>query len=142
MTPKNSAKTVRIVAYGFIGFAIVWGLAPYQGINAPARILLDILDWPFGDAPATLTGSEMWLSSIGAGLVAAISIMLIGIVAPAIEKLERKTVQATKLAFTTWYIIDGVGSATSGVPSNIFFNTILLIAILAPLYLVDFEKAR
>lgn len=140
MTPKNSAKTVRIVACGFMGFAIVWGLAPYQGINTPAIVLLDILDWPFGDASKTLTNSEMWLSSIGAGLVAAISIMLFGIVAPAIEKLERKTVQVTKLAFVTWYIVDGVGSAASGVASNIFFNTILLVAILVPLYLVDFEK--
>lgn len=142
MSPKNSAKTIRIVAILFIIFAIIWGLAPYQAINAPSRVLLDILDWPFGDASPTFTGSEMWLSSIGAGLTAAISIMLIGIVAPAVEKSDRKTARVTILAFIIWYIVDSVGSVVSGIPSNAFFNLILLIAILIPLSCVKYEDNK
>ncbi len=140
MTPTNSAKMTKIVAWGFMAFAFVWGLAPYQSINAPSRILLDILDWPFGDAALVFDKSEMWLSSIGAGLVVAISIMLLGIVAPAVKNSDKKVVRVTIWAFIAWYIVDGAGSAASVVPSNIFFNTLLLVLILIPLCLLRYEE--
>ncbi|MBL4853284.1 MAG: hypothetical protein JKY25_03505 [Robiginitomaculum sp.] len=139
MTPKNSAKMVKLVAWGFIGFAFIWGLAPYQAVNAPSRMLLDLLDLPYGDAAPVLDRSQMWLSSIGAGLVVAISIMLLGIVAPAVAKSDKKTVQVTIWAFIGWYVVDGAGSVAAGVASNVIFNTVFLAAILAPLLLVKYE---
>jgi len=139
MTPKNSAKLVRIAAWMFISFAIIWGLAPYQAVNAPARLLLDLLDLPFGDAAPTLNQSEMWLSSIGAGLVIAISIMLLGIVAPALEKSDKVVVRVTIWAFISWYLVDSVGSIASGVASNALFNSIFLAIILLPLLTVKYE---
>ena len=142
MTPKNSAKIVRIVAWGFIGFAFIWGLAPYQAVNAPARMLLDLLDLPFGDAAPVLNRSEMWLSSIGAGLVLALSIMLLGIVAPALEKSDKAVVRVTIWAFIGWYLVDGAGSIASGVASNVLFNSLFLGLILAPLLFVKYENNR
>ncbi len=139
MAPQTAAKTVRIVGYLFLLFAFVWGLAPYVSINAPARWLIDLLDWPFGDALATLDRSEKWLSAIGSGLTAGISIMLIGMVAPAVARSDRQVTKVTIWAFVVWYIVDSVGSIASGVPSNAFFNAILLTAILVPLLLVRFE---
>ena len=142
MTPKNSAKMVKIVAWVFIGFAFIWGLAPYQAVNAPARALLDLLDLPFGDAALVLNRSEMWLSSIGAGLVLALSIMLLGIVAPALEKSDKVVVRVTIWAFIGWYLVDGAGSIASGVASNVLFNSLFLGLILAPLLLVKYENNR
>ncbi len=139
MTPTTSAKTIRYVGYAFIAFAIVWGLAPYQAINWPSRALLDLLNWPFGDSAPAFTQSEMWLSSIGAGLTFAISIMLIGIVAPAAQNRDMKTVHVTIWAFIIWYLVDSIGSVASGVPSNALFNLILLMAILTPLLLLKKE---
>lgn len=140
MTPKTSAQIIRIVSYGFILFAFVWGLAPYQPINEPARVLLDILDWPFGDAAPEIDRSAMWLSSIGAGLVVAVSIMLLGIVVPAVEAGDRKTIRVTIWAFVAWYVVDGAGSVAAGVASNVFFNSIFLAAILIPLLMVRTEE--
>ena len=139
MTPHNSAKMIKIVAWGFVAFAVVWGLAPYGPVSAPAQMLLDLLDWPFGDGSA-LTRSEMWLSSIGAGLVAAICIMLLGIVAPAVQAGNKQVARVTTWAFVAWYIVDGLGSYAAGVGSNVFFNSILFIAIIIPLTTVRFDK--
>jgi len=141
MTPKTSAKIVKLVAWGFIGFAFIWGLAPYQAVNEPSRMLLDLLDLPYGDAAPVLDRSQMWLSSIGAGLVVAISIMLLGIVAPAVAKSDKKIVQVTIWAFIGWYVVDGAGSVASGVASNVIFNTVFLVVILAPLLLVKYEAS-
>jgi len=140
MSPQNSAMVIRLTAYGFLAFAFVWGLAPYQPINLPARLLLDLLAWPPGDAAPVLTRSEMWLSSIGAGLTVAISMMLLGIVAPAVEKSDRKVARVTFWAFVAWFVVDGAGSIASGVVSNVFFNAILLAAILIPLIAVRFDE--
>jgi len=139
MTPKTSAKLVKLVAWGFLAFAFVWALAPYGAVNEPARLLLDLLDWPLGDAAPDLSRSEMWLSSIGAGLVVGISILLLGVVAPAVEASNKKTVRVTIWAFIGWYVVDSAGSVASGVPSNAVFNAVFLAAILIPLLTVRYE---
>ena len=82
----------------------------------------------------------MWLSSIGAGLVFAICIFLLGIVVPAVRRSDKKTARVTLWAFLGWFIVDGVGSAASGVPSNILFNSILLAGIVIPLLLLRYEN--
>ena len=139
MTPKTSAKLVKLVAWGFLAFAFVWALAPYGAASEPARLLLDLLDWPLGDAAPVLSRSEMWLSSIGAGLVVALSVILLGIVAPAVEASNKKTVRVAIWAFVGWFFVDSAGSIASGVPSNAVFNTVFLAAILIPLLAVRYE---
>ncbi len=140
MTPHNSARMVQFTTWMFIAFAFVWGLAPYTAINEPARLLIDLLDWPPGDASPVLSRSQMWLSSIGAGLVFAICIFLLGIVVPAVRRSDKKTARVTLWAFLGWFIVDGVGSAASGVHSNILFNSILLAGIVIPLLLLRYEN--
>jgi hypothetical protein len=140
MSPDNSARMVKYVAWGFLGFAFIWGLAPYSAVNEPARLLLDMLNWPLGDAAPVLTRSEMWLSSIGAGLTVAISIMLLGIVVPALRQSNKETIRVTIWTFIGWYLVDGIGSYASGVGSNVFFNTIFFAVIMIPLLAVRYEK--
>lgn len=139
MTQNNSAKMTQIVTWGFIAFAIIWGLAPYGPISAPSRILLDILDWPYGDRVA-FSRDAMWLSSVGAGLTMAICIMLLGIVVPALREGNKRVVRVTIWAFVAWFIIDGLGSYASGVGSNAVFNVVLFAAIMVPLITVRFDK--
>jgi len=139
MTPKTSATFMRIVAYGFLAFAAIWALAPYAPVSAPARLLLDLLHWPLGDAPAQLSQNTMWLSSIGAGLVVALSVFLLGLVAPALENGDRRTIRVAMMAIIGWYVVDSAGSVASGVASNAVFNTIFLIAVLVPLLMVKHE---
>jgi len=139
MTSETSAKTITIISYGFLVFAFVWGLAPYVAINAPARLLLDVLDWPPGTASAALDRNTMWLSSIGAGLTVLVSILLLGIVVPAVRARDRRVIRVTIWAAIAWYIVDGAGSIASGVASNVFFNSFLLAGMLVPLLMVRFK---
>ncbi|VAW12374.1 hypothetical protein MNBD_ALPHA09-114 [hydrothermal vent metagenome] len=140
MTPQTSAKTLTFVSYGFILIAIIWGLAPYQAINTPSKLLIDMLDWPLGDGPAVLDRSTRWLSSVGAGLLAMLSIMLLGIVVPAIRRGDRQPVRVAIWALVAWFVIDSAGSIAAGVASNAAFNIILLVAALIPLITVKLEN--
>jgi len=141
MTPETSAKTITAVSWGFLLFAFVWGLAPYTTINAPARLLLDVLDWPPGTATAALDRNTMWLSSIGAGLTVLVSILLLGIVVPAIRAGDRRVIRVTIWAAIGWFVVDGAGSIASGVASNVFFNAFLLAGMLVPLMAVKIKQS-
>lgn len=139
MTPKTSATLIRLAAYGFLLFAAVWALAPYKPVSEPAQMLLDLLDWPFGDAPGEMSRNTVWLSSIGAGLVVALSVFLLGLVAPALESGDRRTIRVTTFAMLGWFVVDSAGSIASGVASNAVFNAVFLTAVLIPLLAVKHE---
>ena len=140
MTPKTSATIVRLAAYGFLVFALVWALAPYTPVSEPARMLVDLLHWPLGDEPAPMSQNTVWLSSIGAGLVVALGIFLLGLVVPALESGDRRTIRVAIFAMLGWFVVDSAGSIASGVASNAAFNAVFLIVILVPLLMVKHEN--
>lgn len=142
MTQKMSAKVMRIVSYVLIVYSLIWATAPFPTFNLPARILLDILDWPFGDASLHLDQPTMWLSAIGSGLLLTVAIIFWGIIAPALECGDRQSVKVGIVAISMWYLVDNAGSLAVGIPSNVFFNTLYLVAILIPMVMVKYDNKK
>jgi hypothetical protein len=126
-----------VVSELFAIYAILWGLAPYESINFPARLLLDSLDWPIDNLSTPLDQNTMLLSSIGAGLLGSVAVFFAGIVAPAIRDGNQSVIRVTVVAILVWYVIDGAGSIASGVVSNVVFNTVYLLLVLIPLLWKD-----
>lgn len=124
---------LKAVALAFGVYALLWALAPFTDINLPARLILDISHWPLDEWDKPLDQNTQWLSSIGAGLLAALSVFLWSIVVPALAENNKPIMRATIKAMITWYVVDGTGSIAAGVASNVFFNTIYLIMVLLPL---------
>lgn len=133
MSTNTRAKFMMGVATIFLIYSLLWGVAPFAEINISARIILDLADWPIDNFSTPLDRNTMWLSAIGAGLLAAIAIFLGGIVVPAIREGNSSIIRTTIIAMSVWYIIDGIGSIAAGVASNLFFNSIYLALVLIPL---------
>ena len=133
MSLSTRSKILYYVSLLFLVYSLLWATAPFPAINAPARLILDLADWPFDAFSNPLSRDLMWGSAIGSGLLAAISIFLIGSIVPALRKGDGGPIRTTIIAMVVWYTIDGVGSYFSGVGSNIFFNTIYLALVLFPL---------
>jgi len=127
------AKFMMVVAVTFFIYSVFWALAPYPTINLPARLILDLANWPLDSLETPLDRNTRWLSAIGSGVLAAISIFLGGIVVPAIKNADTSITRTTILAMIVWYVIDSTGSVASGVSSNVFFNSIYLGLVLIPL---------
>lgn len=138
MSISLRANLMMINAIVFMIYSILWGLASYETINLPSRFILDISDWPVDSLTAPLDRNTQWLTSIAAGLLAAVSIFLGGLVVPAIKENNKRVLQTTMFAMVAWYLIDSIGSVAAGVASNAFFNTIYLALVLLPLF--DFQK--
>jgi len=133
MSPEKRSILMIGIAVVFAVYSILWGLAPFESINLPARFILDVSDWPFDKTKIALDKNTKWLSAISAGLLLAVSIFLGGIVAPAIKDKNKSIIRITIVAMVAWYLLDSIGSIVAGVPSNAFFNTIYLALVLIPL---------
>ena len=133
MTNETRYKLMISVSLMLIIYSVIWGLAPYRSFNVSARFLLDILDLPVDSMHKNLDRNTKWLSAIGAGQLAAFAIVLGGIVAPAIREGNIKVTKVAILAIVAWYMIDGIGSVAVGIYSNVYFNTVYLIAMISPL---------
>ncbi len=133
MNLEKRAQFVKVVSIILLIYALLWGLAPYASVNLPARFILDISDWPVDSLAQPLSRNVMWLTAISAGLLGAISVIFYGIVAPAVVKNDRAIITTTIVAMLLWYFIDSIGSVAAGVSSNVVFNTIYLVLMLAPL---------
>lgn len=130
MKQKAVARLVKYVGWALIVYALIWATAAYQNINAPARILLDVLAWPIGDGMPVWDAQLAWMSSIGAGLLMALGVLFVGVVYPAVKIGDQKVVRVTILA---WFVVDSAGSVAVGFWPNSVINLIMLVPILAPL---------
>lgn len=133
MSINTRARFMMIVAITFMIYSLLWALAPFPTLNLPARLILDIADWPLDNFQSPLDRNTQWLSAIGAGVLAAISVFLGGVVVPAIKRSDTSIIRSTICAMILWYVIDSTGSIAAGVPSNVFFNSIYLALVLIPL---------
>lgn len=141
MSRNTRSRLMVVVAIIFGFYSILWGIAPYESINFPSRLILDSLDWPIDRLSTQLDKNTMLLSAIGAGLLGAIAIFLGGIVAPAIKEGNKSITRIAIIAMIVWYVIDGTGSIASGAASNVVFNSIYLAVILTPLLWKDVNES-
>jgi len=140
MSRNTRSKLMLLVAGIFAFYAVLWGLAPYESVNLPSRLILDSLDWPIDNLSTALDKNTMLLSAIGAGLLGSIAVFLGGIVAPAIKEGNKSITRTTVVAMLVWYIVDSTGSIASGVASNVVFNSVYLVLILIPILWKDVEE--
>ena len=141
MSQSTAALVIKYVSYLLIVFAAVWGLAAFPPVDGPARMLVDLIDWPLGDGSPAWGRSVMWLSSIGAGMLMGWSIMFLFIVVPAVERGDKQIIRASIIALVAWFVIDSAGSVASGVTSNAIFNVVMLVLLAGPLLLVKIEHS-
>ncbi len=140
MSLNTRANFLMVVSVIFAIYSLLWGLAPFSEFNISARFILDLADWPINNLDSPLDKNTMWLSAIGAGLLATVSVFLGGIVVPAIREKNTRIINITILAMLVWYVIDSAGSMAAGVGSNVFFNSIYLALVLTPLVCMGIDK--
>jgi hypothetical protein len=137
MSNHLASRLMVFNGVGFIIFALLWMTAAYAPIDRPGAILIDLLQWPLGDLEQPLSQHARWLSAVGAGVLAALGVLTMTIVADGVRRGDRPTARAAILAMLTWFAIDGAGSIASGVASNAGFNLVFLALYITPLLLAS-----
>lgn len=115
-------------------FGPVFALGTMESTSELARWTLDFLSWPLDGQQSYDFPTLRFLSALTGGFLLGWGVMIwclrawIYDVAP---EAVRRTVLTSLLA---WFVLDSVGSITSGNVSNAFFNIIVLLLAIGPLW--------
>ena len=134
---NRASLLLRLVSYLLLGFVAIWFLAAVPFLDQPASLLIDFLDWPLDGGHDFLSRDVRWLSAIGAGLLSSMAMTNLLVVAPELERGNFRVLRGSAIATVSWYVIDSLGSWTSGVPSNVVFNTAFFVLLLYPVWLAS-----
>ena len=100
----------------------------------PARLTLDILSWPIDGATTYDSPDTRFLSALAGGFLLGWGVMY-WCLSAWVYDLAPEAVRRTVLASTlSWFVLDSTGSIASGNGSNAFFNVIVLLAVIGPLW--------
>ncbi len=133
MNQQTGALAVKYVSYILFINAFVWGSTAFAPIDFIGRFYLDVLHWPAGDGLPVYNQNLAWLSAIGAGLLAALGVIYLGIVYPAVRDGNKPIVRTAIIAGIVWFVVDSAGSIAAGVSANAVLNAITLIPLIGPL---------
>ena len=140
MTPTRAAFLIRLMAWGFIIFGIVFVSIAFPAFDSFAKKLSYLFDWTGQTNSSSLTRSARWFAAIMSGMSAGLGAFFAFIVAPLLSHNDREVFQTIKrgalIAAGLWYVVDSIGSVAAGVPSNVVMNTLFLAAYTVPLILV------
>lgn len=125
---------MKITALVVGSFGPVFFLATMASTSELARWTLDFLSWPLDgfqnfDAPTTV-----FLSALTGGFLLGWGVMIWGLSVWVYDKSPegvRKTVLVSLLA---WFFLDSAGSIASQNASNAFFNVLVLLVAVGPLW--------
>ena len=134
MTHKFHKSWLRVsaVVIGFFGPVLFFGTMPEY--NELARLGLDILAWPIDGFPS-YESQEIWFLSaltggflVGWGVTVFCLSLWVYDLAP--EGVRRSLVAGA----CSWFIVDSMGSITSGQAMNAVFNVLVLLLIVGPMW--------
>jgi len=134
MTPEIHKLWLKVAAVIIGGFGPIFFLGTMDQTLEPARWSLDLLSWPLDGATTYDHNDTRFLSALTGGFLFGWGVMIwclsLWVYDTAPEGV-RKSVLAGVLA---WFALDSTGSLTSGNPSNVGFNVIVLLATVGPLW--------
>ena len=137
MTNPNTLNTalflVRLTCYGFLAFSFCWWLAVIPSIDLPARLILDISDWPLDGSHDNLSRDARFISAIGSGLLVGLTFLLLLVVVPELKRGNARVVRGAVISVLAWYAVDSLGCALLGIYSNVVLNTFYALLIIPPL---------
>ena len=140
MNQQTGATVVKFVSYILFINVFIWGSAAFAPIDFIGRFYLDLLHWPVGDGLPVYNQNLAWLSGIGAGLLAALGVVYLRIVYPAVREGNLAIIKSTIIAGVVWFLVDSAGSIAAGVPANAVINAITLIPLIGPLIITKIER--
>ena len=134
-TQKFHKFWLVITAVVIGSFGPIFMLGAMEPTSGLARWTLDLLSWPLDGLQTYTDPTTQFLSALTGGFLFGWGVMVWGLrrwVYDAAPEGVRKAVLTGVLA---WFLLDSLGSVLSGNPSNAFFNIIVLLISVGPMWL-------
>jgi hypothetical protein len=133
-TPEFHRSYLKFTAFVIGSFGPIFFLGTMLSTSEPARWSLDLLSWPVDGAQQYTDPTTRFLSALTGGFLLGWGVTIWCLrqwVYPLAPEGVRKSVVTGILA---WFVLDSTGSYLSGNPSNVFFNVLVLLIAIGPLW--------
>jgi hypothetical protein len=127
---KNYLKFTAIVvgAFGPIFF-----LGTAATTDAAAAWTLDFLHWPI-DGNQTYEPTTRFLSALTGGFLTGWGVTIWLLATKVYDKAPEMVRLAVLAGILSWFVVDSTGSYIAGATSNVFFNTLILLIAVGPMW--------
>lgn len=125
---------LKITAIVAGSFGPVFFLGTMASTLEPARLTLDLLSWPIDGMTTYASPDTRFLSALTGGFLLGWGVMIWCLSAWVYDHAPEAVRRTVLLGILSWFLLDSAGSIASGNVSNAFFNVIVLLVAVGPLW--------
>lgn len=126
---------LKITAFVVGSFGPIFFLGTMEPTLEPARYTLDMLSWPIDGMTTYQSEDTRFLSALTGGFLFGWGVMIWCLSVWVYDKAPEQVRLTILVSLLAWFFLDSAGSITSGNISNVFFNIIVLLIAVGPLWL-------
>lgn len=135
MTHKFHKFWLKITAIVVGSFSPVFFLGTVRSTSEPARWKLDVLSWPIDGIQNYEAATTRFLSALTGGFLLGWGIMIWCLSSMVYDKAPDFVRKSVVIGLLSWFVLDSLGSIVSGNSINAFFNVIVLLIAVGPLWI-------
>jgi hypothetical protein len=134
MTQKFHKSWLIVTAIVVGSFGPVFSLGTMLSTSLPAQWTLDILSWPVDGLQNYEAPTTRFLTALTGGFLFGWGVSVFFLQKWVYDKAPNETRKAVVAGLLAWFVLDSTGSITSGNSINAFFNIIVLLIAVGPLW--------
>jgi hypothetical protein len=123
-----------ITAFVVGSFGPVFFFGTLLATSEPARWTLDLLSWPVDGLQDYAAPTTRFLSALTGGFLLGWGVMIACLSVWVYDKAPEFVRRSVLAGLLSWFVLDSAGSLASGNASNAFFNVIVLLLAVGPLW--------
>jgi hypothetical protein len=125
---------LKITAFVVGSFGPVFFLGTMSSTSEPARFTLDFLSWPLDGATTYDHPDTQFLTALTGGFLLGWGVMIWGLSVWVYDQAPEAVRRSVLTGLLAWFFLDSTGSYLSGNASNVFFNVLVLLLAVGPLW--------
>ncbi len=126
---------LKITAFVVGSFGPVFFLGTMEATLEPARLTLDLLSWPIDGLTTYASPDTRFLSALTGGFLMGWGVTIWALSVWVYDQVPEGVRKCVLVGILSWFILDSAGSIASGNPSNAFFNVLILLLAVGPMWL-------
>lgn len=134
-TQKFHKFYLKITAIVVGSFGPVFFLGTMPATSGLARWTLDFLSWPIDGHQDYLSPTTRFLSALTGGFLLGWGVMIWCLSVCVYDKAPQYVRKSVIMGILSWFVLDSAGSIASENVSNAFFNIIVLLIAVGPLWI-------
>ena len=140
LTSRSGHKFwLKITAIVVGSFGPVFFFGTMIDTAEPARWTLDVLSWPIDGAQSYEAPTTQFLSALTGGFLLGWGVMIWCLSMWVYDKAPEMVRRAVLIGVLSWFVLDSSGSVASGNASNVFFNVLVLLLAVGPMWIAAKE---